>query len=66
MFVRVVVLARAVMNLAAWVTAFDLDRRVSDCKATTEPALQVAHDVLGFAERALLQDYVSAERHLFR
>jgi hypothetical protein len=28
--VRVVVLAGAVMDLAAWVAALDLDRRVSD------------------------------------
>jgi len=66
MFVRVVVLARAVMNLAAWVAALHLDRRVADREATAQPALQVAHDVLGFAERALLQDDVSAEGHLFR
>jgi hypothetical protein len=65
-FVRVVVLARAVMNLAAWVAALDLDRRVADREATAQPALQVAYDVLGVAERALLEDDVRAQGHLFR
>jgi hypothetical protein len=64
--VRVVVLARPVMDLAAWVATLHLDRRVSDRKATAQPALQVAHDVLGVAERALLEDDVRAESHLFR
>jgi len=63
--VRVVVLARPMMDLAAWMAALDLDRRVSDRKAAAQPALQVAHDVLGVAERAVLEDHVDAEGHLF-
>jgi len=64
--VRVVVLAGAVVDLAAWVAAFDLDRRVADREATAQPALEVAHHVLGVAERALLEDDVGAEGHLVR
>jgi hypothetical protein len=64
MFVRVVVLARAVMDLAAGMTALDLDRRVPDVEAAAEPALEVAHDMFGVAERALLEHDVNAERHL--
>jgi hypothetical protein len=30
-----------------------------------KPALEVAHDMLGVAERAILEDYVNAERQLF-
>jgi len=47
--VRVVVLARAVVDLAAWMAAFDLDGGVADRKLVAEPALQVTHDVLGVA-----------------
>jgi len=63
--VRVVVLAGAVMDLPAWVTALDLDRRVPDREAAAEPALEVAHDVLGVAQRALFEDDVDAQRRLF-
>jgi len=63
-FVRVVVLAGPVMDLAARVAALDLDRRVPDREAPAQPALQVAHDVLGIAERALLEDDMDAERRL--
>lgn len=66
MLVRVVVLTRAVMDLAARMAALHLDRRVSDRETTAEPALQVSHDVLGVAERALLEDDVGAEGHLVR
>src|SRR5450759_472583 len=52
------------MYLTAWVTALDLDRRMADREATAEPVLQVADDVLGIAERAILDDHVHAERHL--
>src|SRR6266851_6387260 len=62
--VRVVVLAGAVMDLAAWMAALHLDRGVPDRKATAQAAFQLAHDVLGVAERALLQNDVSAESHL--
>jgi hypothetical protein len=64
--VRVVVLAGAVMDLAAWMAALDLDSRMADRKATAQPSLQVAHDVLGVAEGAVLEDHVDAEGHLFR
>jgi len=64
MFVRVVVLARAVMDLAAGMAALDLDRRVSDVEAAAEPPFKVAHDMLGVAQRALLEHDVNAERHL--
>ncbi len=50
MFVRVVVLAGTVVDLAAWVTALDLDRRMPDRKAVAQAVLQVADDVLGVAE----------------
>jgi hypothetical protein len=63
--VRVVVLAGAVMDLAAWMAALDLDGRMPDRKATAQPALQVAYNVLGVAERALLEDDMGAEGHLF-
>jgi hypothetical protein len=46
---RVVVLARAMMDLAAWMAAFDLDGGVANRKVVAEPALQVTHDVLGVA-----------------
>jgi hypothetical protein len=47
MSVRMVVLTGAVVDLPARVTALDLDRRVTDVEATTEPALQVTDHVLG-------------------
>jgi hypothetical protein len=62
--VRVVVLARAVMDLAARVAALDLDGRVPDVESAAEPALEVAHNMLGVAEGALLEHDVNAERHL--
>jgi hypothetical protein len=49
MLVRVVVLAGAMMDLAARMTALDLDRRVPDVEAGAKPALQGTHDVLGLA-----------------
>ncbi len=63
MLVRVVVLAAAVMDLAAWVAALDLDRRVPDVETAAQPALEVAHDMLSLSERAFLQDDVCAECH---
>ena len=49
MVVWVVVLAGAVVDLAAWMTALDLDRRVPDVEAAAKPGLQGTHDVLGLA-----------------
>jgi hypothetical protein len=63
MLVRVVVLAGAVMDLAARVAALDLDRRVPDVEAFAQPALQVTNHMLGFTQRALLQDHVNRQRH---
>jgi hypothetical protein len=62
--VRVVVLAGAVVDLTAWVAAFDLDRGVADGEAVAQPLLQVADHMLGIAERAIAHHYVAAERHL--
>ena len=59
-----VVLAGAVMDLAAGMAALDLDGRMPDVEAAAQPSLEVAHDVLGVAERALLEHDVNAERHL--
>jgi len=59
-----VVLTDPVVDLAARVTALDLDGRVPDVEAAAQAALQVAHHVLRDAERAFLQHDVDAERHL--
>ena len=64
MLVGVVVLAAAVVDLPAGVTALDLDGRVPDRESATQPALQIAHHVLRIAERAFLQDDVDAQRRL--
>ena len=44
---RVVVLTGAVLDIAARMTALDLDRGVADVKAVAQPLFEVAHDVLG-------------------
>jgi hypothetical protein len=62
--VRVVVLACAVMDLAAWMAALHLDRRVADGEPIAKPLLEVADDVLGVAERAIAHHHVTAEGHL--
>src|SRR5450756_486923 len=62
--VRVIVVARAVMDHAARVAALDLDRRVADGELPAEPALEVAHDVLRVSERAIAHHNVAAESHL--
>jgi len=62
--VRVVVRARAVGDLAARVAAFDLDRGMSDVEVLAQPRLQVADDVLGFAQRAVLEHHMHTERRL--
>jgi hypothetical protein len=64
MFVGVVVLPGAVVDLTAWVAAFDLDGRVADREPVADPALQVANDMLGVAKRAVPDDHVAAERNL--
>jgi hypothetical protein len=61
-----VVLAGAVVDLAARVAALDLDRRVPDGKSVAKPLLKVAHDMLGLAERAIIDHHVNAESHLVR
>jgi hypothetical protein len=65
-FVRVVVIARTVVDLAAWMTALDLDRGVTDVKPAAQPGLEVADHMLRIAERAILDDHMTAERHLIR
>ena len=50
MLVRVVVLARAVMDLAARVAALDLDRGVADGERVTQAVLEVANHVLRIGE----------------
>jgi len=62
--VRVVVLAGAVMDLAAGMAALDLDGRVAYVEAAAQPSLEVAHNMLGIAQRTLLEHDVNAERHL--
>jgi hypothetical protein len=64
MFVGVVVLPGAMVDLATRVAAFDLDGRVADQEPVADPALQVANDMLGVAKRAVPDDYVAAQRHL--
>jgi hypothetical protein len=64
--VRVVVLAGAVVDLAAWMATLDLDCGVSDSEPPAQPALQVTHHMLGVAQGAVLEDHVDAEGHLFR
>ena len=59
-----VVVARSVVYLAAWVAALDLDGRVPDRKASAQPVFKVAHDVLGVAELAITDHEMAAERHL--
>ena len=66
MLVRVVVVARAVVDLAARVAALDLDRRVADGELPAEPALEVAHDMLRVSERAFANYDMAAERNLVR
>src|SRR5256885_17135331 len=65
MLVRVVVLARAVVNLAAGMTALDLDRGMSDVETVAQALLQVSDQVLGIAQRAVADDDVHAERGVF-
>ena len=64
MFVGVIVLARSMVDLAARVTAFDLDGRMADCEPIADTALQVTDDMLGVAERAVTDDHMAAQRHL--
>jgi hypothetical protein len=62
--VRVIVVARAVVDLATRMAALDLDRRVADGELPAEPGLQVSHDVLGVPKRAISHHHVTAERRL--
>jgi hypothetical protein len=62
--VRVIVVARAVVYLAAGVAALDLNRRVPDVELLAEAALEVPHDVLRIAQRAIAHHHVTAQRHL--
>src|ERR1700682_1933068 len=63
---RVVVVARAGVDLPTRMTAVDLDRRVTDLKLRAEPTLQVADDVLDIGQRRIAHHHVAAERDLFR
>jgi hypothetical protein len=60
-----VVLARAVMDLAARVAALDLDRGVADGKPPAQTLLQVTDEVLGIAERTVTDHDVHAEGRVF-
>jgi len=60
--VRVVVLARAVVDLATRMTALDLDCGVSDREPIAQPRLEISHDMLGIAKGAVLDHDVAAER----
>jgi hypothetical protein len=64
--VRVVVVACAVVDLATWMAALDLDRGVTDGEPVAQPSLQVTHDVLRVAERAISHHHVAAESHFVR
>jgi len=64
--VGVIVVARTVVDLAARMAAFDLDRRMADRELSAEPALQVAYDVLRVPKRAIAHHHMAAERHLVR
>ena len=63
---RVVVIARSVVDLAARMTALDLNGGVSDGEAFTEAMLEVAHNMLGVREGAFPDDDVTAQRHGLR
>src|SRR5258708_38306939 len=65
MLVGVVVLARAMVDLATRVTAFDLDGRVADREPVADSALQVADDVLRVTKWALADAHMAAQRPLF-
>jgi len=62
--VRVVVLARPVVDLAAGVAALHLDRRVADREPIAQPLLQASDDMLRLPEGAIVDDHMTAERHL--
>ena len=66
MLVRVVVVARAVMNLATRMAALDLDRRVADGEFPAKPAFQVTHHVLRVSEQAIANHDMAAQRHFVR
>jgi hypothetical protein len=61
-----IVVSGAVVDLAAGMAAFHLDRRVADRELPAKPALEVAHDVLSFFEPAIAHHNMAAERHLVR
>ena len=63
MLVRVVVRTRAVLDVPARMTALDLDRRVSDGEPIAQALLEVAHKVLGVAERAIIDHDVGTQGH---
>jgi hypothetical protein len=58
--VGVIVVARAVVNLAARMAALDLDGRVPDGELPTKPAFEAPHDVLRLSELAIPDDHVAA------
>jgi hypothetical protein len=64
--VRVVVRTGAVVYLPTRVAALDLNRRVPDGESIAQSLLQVSHDMLGLAERAVLDHHMNAERRLVR
>jgi len=66
MLVRVVVVARAVVNLAAWMAAFNLDRRMADGELPAKPALEVSDDVLSVSEQTITNHHMAAQCHFVR
>jgi hypothetical protein len=66
LIVRVVVRSGAVVYLPTWVAAFDLNRRVPDGKSIAKSFFEVSHDMLGLAQRAIVDHHVNAERRLVR
>ena len=62
---RVVVLTRAVVDLAAGMAAFDLDRRMADPESVTQSCFELANRMLCIAQRALFaDDDMTAQRNL--
>jgi hypothetical protein len=64
MFVGVVVLPGAVVDLTTRMAALHLDGRVPDSEPVADPALQIPDDMFGFAKWAVAYYHVTAERHL--
>ena len=63
---RMIVVTRPVMDLAAGMAALELNRGVADGKLRAEPAFQVPDEVLHIGQRAITHHHVAAERDFLR